>query len=177
MTIIDILQYPDPRLKRKGIKVTDFGAALQKLVDDMFATHYAAENCAALAATQLDIDPAPHVTVIDFSPGRDEPLCIVNGEIVACEGQQYEEEGCMSVGYDKQINLHTRVKRALKITAKGQDRYGQPLRLTAEGFLAKCIQHELDHLDGKLYLDRISVLKRNMVEKKLAKARKPLPNP
>lgn len=176
MAIIDILQYPNPRLTRKGIKVTDFGAALQKLVDDMLATHYAAENCAALAATQLDIDPAPHVTVIDLSPEHNQPLCIVNGEIITCEGQQYEEEGCMSVGYGLQICLHARVKRAQKITVKGQDRYGQGLQLTAEGFLAKCIQHELDHLNGKIYLDRISGLKRKIIEKKLAKAQK-LGNP
>ncbi len=177
MAIIDILQYPDPRLKRKGSRVTDFGECLQQLVNDMFATHHAAENCAALAATQLDVEPAPHVTVIDLSPDHSQPLCIVNGQIIASAGEQYEEEGCMSVSHNAQVYVYARVRRALKITVKGQNRYGQPLQLTAEGFLAKCIQHELDHLNGKIYLDRISGLKRKIIEKKLAKAQKLLHNP
>lgn len=172
MTILKILQYPDVRLKRKGIKVRDFGDNFQKIVDDMFATHYAADNCAALAATQLDIENAPHVTVIDFSPEHDQPLCIVNGEIIAREGEQYEEEGCMSVGVDIEIYLHAKVKRALKITVKAQDRHGQSVEFEADGFMAKCIQHELDHLDGKIFLDRISLLKRTILEKKLVKEKK-----
>jgi len=172
MAIIDILQYPDTRLKRKGIKVEDFGKDFQKTIDDMFATHYAADNCAALAATQLNIEQPPHVTVIDFSPEHNQPLCIVNGEIIEREGEQYEEEGCMSVGCDIKIYLHARVKRALKITVKAQDRYGKPFELTVDDYMAKCIQHELDHLDGKVFLDRISPLKRKMLEKKLAKEKK-----
>lgn len=172
MTILKILQYPDPRLKRKGIKVENFNEGFQKLIDDMFATHYAADNCAALAATQLDIENAPHVTVIDFSPEHDQPLCIVNGEIIAREGEQYEEEGCMSVGVDIEIYLHAKVKRALKIKVKAQDRYGQTVEFDVEGFMAKCIQHELDHLDGKIFLDRLSPLKRKMLEKKLIKEKR-----
>ena len=172
MAIIDILQYPDPRLKRKGLKVEDFGEVFQTTVDDMFATHYAADNCAALAATQLDIDNAPHVTVIDFSPERDQPLCIVNGEIISREGEQNEEEGCMSVGADIEIYLHANVKRALKIKVRAHDRYGKAVEFEVEGYMAKCIQHELDHLEGKIFLDRISSLKRRMLEKKLGKEKR-----
>lgn len=174
MAIIDILQYPDPRLGRKGIPVTDFGPEFQRVVDDMFETHYSAENCAALAATQLALDPAPHVTVIDFSENRDHPLCIVNGKITVRDGEQYDEEGCMSVGCDQGISLHSRVKRAMNIEVNGQDRHGQELIIKASGFMAKCIQHELDHLSGLIFLDHLSSLKREMLEKKLIKARRGL---
>jgi peptide deformylase len=169
MATVDILQYPDKRLKRKAIRVTDFGDEFQHYVDTMFATHYAAENCAALAATQLDLAPAYHVTVIDFSAKHDQPLCIVNGEIIARAGQQNEEEGCMSVGCDVDIYLHGRVKRSLEITVRAQDRFGEPFEMQAEGYMAKCIQHELDHLDGKIFLDHLSSLKRKILEKKLNK--------
>lgn len=169
MSIVSILQYPDPRLKRTGVKVEDFGSDFQTYVDSMFATHYNAENCAALAATQLDLDPAYHVTVIDLSPQGDQPLCIVNGEIIEREGLQNEEEGCMSVGCDVEIYIHSRVKRAQRIKVRAQDRYGEPFEMEAEGYMAKCIQHELDHLEGKIFLDHLSSLKRNMLEKKLNK--------
>ena len=167
MSIIKILQYPDPKLRRIGIKVTDFGDATQKIIDDMFETHYAAENCAALAATQLDIPNAPHITVIDFSENKDQPLCLVNGKIVAREGVAIETEGCMSVGCGGEI--FSQVKRAAKISVEAQDRKGKTIAFEAEGFMAKCIQHELHHLDGKLYIDLLSDMKRNQVEKKLKK--------
>lgn len=167
MAIIEILQYPDKRLKRQGITVTEFGKATQKIIDDMFETHYSAENCAALAATQLNIPKAPHISVIDFSAQKNEPLCIVNGEIIHKEGEQFEEEGCMSVqGLDC---VFTQVKRALKIKIKAQDRHGEVFEMEAEGFMAKCIQHELDHLNGKIYLDRVSQLKRQRIEKQIIK--------
>lgn len=166
---VDILQYPDKRLKRKAIAVTDFGDDFQQYVDSMFEAHYAADNCAALAATQLDLEPAYHVTVIDFSPQHDQPLCIVNGDIIEREGLQNEEEGCMSVGCDIDIYLHGKVKRAMNIKLKAQDRHGEFFEMEAEGYLAKCIQHELDHLDGKIFLDHLSSLKRKILEKKLDK--------
>ena len=172
MAKVDILQYPDPRLKRKGQAVTDFGDEFQQYIDTMFETHYAATNCAALAATQLDLEPAYHVTVIDFSPNHDQPLCIVNGEIIAREGEQNEDEGCMSVGCDENIYVHAKVRRAYKIKLKAQDRHGKIFEMEAEEFMAKCIQHELDHLDGKIFLDHLSPLKRKMTEKKLVKERR-----
>lgn len=176
MALIRILQYPDPRLKTLAKKVTDFkDPSFQKIVDDMFETHYAATNCAALAATQLDIQNPPHVTVIDFSPEKNSPLCLVNASIVAREGERHEEEGCMSVGCDIGINLYEKVNRSDKIKVSAYDRHGNPLELEADGFMAKCIQHELDHLDGKIFLDRLSKLKRHRLEKKLDKSKRNQP--
>lgn len=167
MTVLRILQYPDPRLKTKGRKVEDFGAATQKIIDDMFETHYAADNCAALAATQLDIIDPPHITVIDFSPEKNQPLCVVNGEIVARDGETHTEEGCMSVGGPGGTGPFEKVKRAEKITLKAFDRHGKPFEMEADGFMAKCIQHELDHLDGTVFIDRLSGLKKKRVQKRL----------
>ncbi len=168
MTILRILHYPDPKLAQKARKVSDFGPALQKTIDDMFETHYAQENCAALAATQLEIADPPHVTVIDFSEAKNEPLCLVNAEIIERHGEMYEFEGCMSVVG----GIYEKVKRAAQITVKAQDRHGNPLEFSAEGFMAKCIQHELDHLNGKLFIDHLSTLKRSMVDKKVAKLKR-----
>ena len=176
MPIVKILQYPDPRLKRKAVQVDDFGPEFQQYVDTMFATHYHADNCAALAATQLDLNPGYHVTVIDFSPNHDQPLCIVNGEIIEREGEQNEEEGCMSVGCDVDIFLHAHVRRAYKIKIRAQDRHGKSFEMEAEGYMAKCIQHELDHLQGKVFLDHLSALKRKVLEKKLRKQLRALDN-
>jgi peptide deformylase len=167
MAIVDILQYPDPRLRLKGQQVTDFGDAFQQVIDDMFETHYAAENCAALAATQLDIPNAPYVTVIDFSEKKDQPLCLVNARIVEKDGATFEGEGCMSVelGYEK-------VKRAEKIKVESQDRHGNEQNFEADGFMAKCIQHELDHLEGLLFIDHISKMKKDRIRKKIEKHRR-----
>lgn len=170
MTKLAILQYPNIRLKNKARKVKNFDTAFQKIVDDMFETHYGSKNCAALAATQLDIKDPPHVTVIDFSAEKNQPLCLVNAEIIEREGETDEEEGCMSVGDGGSV--WSKVKRAAKIKVKAQDRHGKALDFEADGFMAKCIQHELDHLDGTLYIDRISSLKRSRLIKKLEKIRK-----
>ena len=165
MTMIRILQYPDSRLRIKGEKVSDFGAETQKMIDDMLETHYASENCAALACTQLDFKKPKHITVIDFSQNKNEPICLINAEIIEKQGSETSGEGCMSVAgaaYEK-------VTRAAKIRVQAQDRYGKPLDFEADGFLAKCIQHELDHLDGKLFIDYISNLKRDRIKKKIEK--------
>lgn len=164
MTMIKILQYPDPRLKRKAVRVETFDDALQAVIDDMFETRYATPNCAALAATQLDLDPAWHITVIDLSEKSDTPLCLVNAEIIESEGVQNELEGCMSVYPDF---FHEKVKRALKIKVKAQDRYGKSQEFEAEGYLAKCIQHELDHLNGKVYIDRLQGFKAEKLKHKI----------
>jgi peptide deformylase len=167
MPIITILQYPDPKLRRKGITVNDFGDVTQKIIDDMFETHYAATNCAALAATQLDIANAPHITVIDFSESKDQPLCLVNGKIVHREGSVTDTEGCMSVGGGSEI--FSKVKRSEKIKVVAQDRHGENIEFEADGFMAKCVQHELDHLDGKLYIDLLSPLRKNKFTKDMKK--------
>ena len=173
MATIKILQYPDPRLKTVARKVENFNDPhLQQIIDDMFETHYAADNCAALAATQLDIVDPPHVTVIDFSQNKDEPLCLVNGEILSGEGTHTEEEGCMSVGCDLGVGVYDKVTRPATVNVRAYDRHGKLLEFTAEGFMAKCIQHELDHLNGKIFLDHLSKLKRQRLEKKLEKLKR-----
>lgn len=165
MTVVKILQYPDPRLKIKGEKITDFGADTQRMIDDMFETHYASQNCAALACTQLDFKHPKHITVIDFSEEKNEPLCLVNAEIIERSGKETSGEGCMSVGGAAYEN----VTRSEKIKVKAQDRHGKEMIFEAEGFMAKCIQHELDHLDGKLFIDHLSHLKRDRIKKKIEK--------
>ncbi len=165
MTILKILQYPDPRLRRKAKLVTDFDAHIKKIIDDMFETHYATDNCAALAATQLDIEDPPFITVIDFSPKKNQPLCLVNAEIIERDGELTQEEGCMSVGG----NTYEKVTRAARIKVRALDRDGKPLEFSADGFMAKCIQHELDHLHGKIFLEYLSTLKRKRADKRIAK--------
>lgn len=173
MAIIKILQHPNPRLKTRGYRVTDFGESTQKIIDDMFETHYASNNCAALAATQLDIKVPPHITVIDFSEKKDQPLCLVNGEILSREGETNTEEGCMSLSASKRGGgVYAKVKRAAKIRVRAQDRHGKLMEFNADGFMAKCIQHELDHLDGKLFIDHLSPLKRNLLLDQLKKHKK-----
>lgn len=168
MAIYDILQHPNPRLRQKSTPVDDVKSErIQTIIDNMFDTHYAQENCAALAATQLDIQDPPMITVIDFSPKHDQPLCLVNPEVLEPEGEQTEDEGCMSVGLG--ANIYEKVTRAAKIRVKALDRDGKPLDFEAEGFMAKCIQHEVDHLHGKLYIDKLSSLKRTRVDKKIEK--------
>lgn len=162
MAKLRILQYPDPRLKTKAEPVEKIDDAIQKIIDDMFETHYATENCAALAATQLDIANPKRITVIDFSPEKNQPLCLINPEIIEASGEMNEEEGCMSVSG----GIYEKVKRATKIKVQALDRDGQPLEFEAEGFMAKCIQHELDHLNGVVFLDHLSLLKRQRIDKK-----------
>jgi peptide deformylase len=166
MTIIKILQYPDKRLKRIGVRVENFDETIQKVIDDMFETRYATSHCAALAATQLDLEIPWCITVIDLSKDNNEPLCLVNPEITQLDGEQIEYEGCMSVYPDL---IHEKVKRAMRIQVKAQDRHGQPLDFSAEGYLAKCIQHEVDHLNGGLYLDRLPQFKLERIAKKVKK--------
>jgi len=166
MTIIRILQYPDPRLSTKAERVEVFDDALQKTIDDMFETHYNTENCAALAATQLDFVRPKAITVIDFSPNKDQPLCLVNPEIIWRSEELLDEaEGCMSV----QGGIYEKVGRSLRITVKAQDRNGKPFEMDAEGFMAKCIQHEVDHLNGKIFIDHLSRLKRQRLDKRFEK--------
>ena len=175
MSVIRILQYPDPRLKTTAKRVEDFHCpTFQKIVDDMSDTYFAAENCAALAATQLDIIDPPHVTVIGTTEHDAGILHLVNAVIVKRDGQHTEEEGCMSVGCDIGAHVYEKVTRAAVVSVEAFDRHGKAIHFEAEGFMAKCVQHELDHLDGKIFLDRLSRLKRQRVEEKLAKAKRQL---
>lgn len=165
MSIIKILQYPHPRLKTVADPVLDFNDELQAIIDDMFDTHYNAENCAALAASQLDFQYPKRITVIDFSERKNEPLCLINPEIIESSGEATEPEGCMSLNY----GILAAVTRAAKIKVQAQDRYGNSLCFEADGFMSQCIQHEIDHLNGHIFLDHLSTLKRYRLDKKIKK--------
>lgn len=168
MSIIEIIQYPDPRLALVAKPVDVFDDDVKKVIDDMFDTHYAQENCAALANSQMAFKKPQRITVIDFSENKDEPLCLVNPEIIDHKGETYTEEGCMSVPG----GIISKVKRAEIITVKALDKMGKPIQFEADGFLAKCIQHELDHLNGVLFIDHVSQLKRQKIDKRLLKLHK-----
>ena len=152
MSALTILEYPDPRLRKVAAPVTEFDGSLVKLVRDMAETMYAAPGV-GLAATQVDVHK--RVIVIDVSDAKDDLLVLVNPEIVMAEGESECEEGCLSVpGY------YDKVVRAARITVRAQNEYGEPIERTAEGLLAVCIQHEMDHLLGKMFVDYLSPLKR-----------------
>ncbi len=166
--MVAILNYPYPRLHVKAERVTDVKSPdIQCIIDDMFDTLAHTENCAGLAATQLDFENPKAITVLnDYSEDGKQPLCLVNPEIIEAEGEACEEEGCMSV-YSEHI--HTPVKRAAKIKVRALDRDGNPIEYVATGFSAKLIQHEVDHLNGMLYIQRLSPLKRARIDEKIKK--------
>jgi peptide deformylase len=163
MALLTILQHPDPRLRQKAQPVTTFDADLQRLIDDMFETMYAAPGV-GLAATQVGI--AKRLAVMDCAEDKaqPQPIVIINPEIVEPSDKQDMEEGCLSVpGVGEKVQRYNRLKlRAL-------DRHGQPFEMLAEGLMAQAVQHEIDHLDGALYFDRLSSLKRERLLKKLRK--------
>jgi len=166
MALLPILEFPDPRLRTvaRPVDPAAIDDAFRRLVDDMFETMYAAPGI-GLAASQVDVHQ--RFMVIDVSESKSEPLVFVNPRIVAQEGVQTCQEGCLSVP-----GIYADVKRAEKITVQALDRDGQPWEIAADGLLAVCIQHEMDHLDGKLFVDYLSPLKRDMVKRKLAKQRR-----
>lgn len=164
MAIRIILEYPDPRLRTRAQPVTEFNAALGQVIDDMFETMYAAPGI-GLAATQVDFHK--RLIVIDVSEAHNEPLVLINPEILEREGAAETEEGCLSVP-----GIYDDVKRAARIRLRAQDRTGTVFEHDCDGVLAVCIQHELDHLDGKLFVDYLSDLKRQRIRKKLEKERK-----
>jgi peptide deformylase len=152
MALLPILEYPDPRLKKVAAPVKSFTPDIVKLVRDMAETMYAAPGI-GLAATQVDVHK--RIIVIDISEAKDDLLVLVNPEIVAAEGEAECEEGCLSVpGY------YDKVTRAARITVRARNERGEPIERTAEGLLAVCIQHEMDHLIGKMFVDYLSPLKR-----------------
>ena len=163
MALLEILQHPDPRLRQKAAPVTQFDPPLQRLIDDMFETMYAAPGV-GLAATQVGI--AKRVAVMDTSEDKAQPkpMVIINPEIYEAGDRQAMDEGCLSVaGYSD------KVERYNKLRMRALDRNGQPFELEAEGLMAQAIQHEIDHLDGKLYIDYLSSLKRERLRKKMEK--------
>ncbi|MFA6409834.1 MAG: peptide deformylase [Gammaproteobacteria bacterium] len=167
MTLLSILQYPDLRLRNKAKVVTDpTSPEVQKIIADMLRTLANAESCAALAANQLDIQNPPAITVINPMPGSEEILCLINPEVVEKSGESIEEEGCMSVCPNK---ISAKIPRAEKVTVRALNKEGKPIEIKAEGLLARCLQHEIDHLNGILYIDYLSPLKRKRIEKKILK--------
>ena len=164
MALRTILEFPDARLRTRARPVTVFNAALGTLIDDLFETMYAAPGI-GLAATQVDVHQ--RVIVIDISSDRSGALALVNPEILSREGEASTEEGCLSVP-----GIFDEVRRAAKIRLRFQDVHGEVLENDYEDILAVCIQHEMDHLEGKLFVDYLSDLKRERIRKKLDKERR-----
>ncbi len=170
MARLDILHYPDARLHTVAKPVQAVDARIRTLVDDMAETMYAA-NGIGLAATQIDVHE--RVIVIDISETRTELRAFINPEIIASSGRKEGEEGCLSVP-----GIYDRVTRAERVTVRALDRDGKVFELEADGLLAVCIQHEMDHLLGKVFVDYLSGLKRTRIKTKLAKqAREHRPDP
>ncbi len=171
MTILRILDYPDPRLKKVAKPVTDFNDEnVQRDLDDLLETMNNTKHCGGLAATQVDIkDPYRMFVFFDSDDSKSKPAYIINPEIVEMVGEVDEEEGCMSV-YPQYV--HANVKRPEKTTIKGFDRKGKPVEMTRDGYVAKLFVHEVDHLNGKIYIDHLSSLKRKLIDKKITKVRR-----
>lgn len=167
MALLPILEFPDPRLRTRAAPLEAaevVGEKFQALLDDMFETMYAAPGI-GLAASQVDVHQ--RFMVIDVSETHDAPLVFINPEIIARDGEQVYQEGCLSVP-----GIFADVTRANQIRVRALGRDGQSFEMEADGLLAVCIQHEMDHLEGKLFVDYLSPLKREMVKKKLAKHKK-----
>ena len=164
MTCLTILEFPDPRLRTRATPVASVDGSLRDLIDDMLETMYAAKGI-GLAATQVDVHK--RVLVTDVSEGRDEPRAFINPEILSRDGVETSQEGCLSVpGY------YDEVERAARIRIRALGRDGKSFEEDLDGLLAICVQHEIDHLDGKLFVDYLSEMKRQRVRKKLEKERK-----
>ena len=164
LSVLTILEFPDERLRKKAVAVQAVDGNVKKLVDDMLETMYQAKGV-GLAATQVNVHQ--RIVVIDVSEEKDNPLCLINPEIIAKEGAEESEEGCLSVP-----GFFETVKRAERIKVKALDKEGKPFEFEADDLLAVCVQHELDHLEGKLFVDYISSLKRQRIKKKLEKIHK-----
>lgn len=164
MARLPILEYPDPRLRTKATAVAEVDDEIRSLVADLLETMYAAPGI-GLAATQVDVHQ--RILVTDVSEERDDPLCLINPEILTMEGEISYEEGCLSVP-----GVFEPVDRAERIRVRAMDETGEVREFDAEGLLAICIQHEIDHLEGKLFVDYLSSLKRDRLKKKLVKKAK-----
>lgn len=164
MAILQILQYPDERLHKVAKKVGQVGEATRRLIKDMAETMYAAPGV-GLAATQVDVHE--QIIVVDISETHDQLQVFINPEILSMGGEQEGEEGCLSVP-----GIYETVRRAEKLTVRALDLQGESFTLEAEGFLAVCIQHEIDHLRGKVFVEYLSSLKQTRLRAKLKKRRR-----
>lgn len=165
MSVLQVLHIPDERLRKVAKPVEEVNAEIQRIVDDMFETMYAEEGI-GLAATQVDIHQ--RIIVIDVSENRDERLVLINPELLEKSGETGIEEGCLSIPEQRAL-----VPRAEKVKIRALDRDGNPFELEADGLLAICIQHEMDHLVGKLFIDYLSPLKQQRIRQKVRKTRPP----
>jgi peptide deformylase len=164
MTRLTILEYPDPRLRTRATPVAAVDAPLRELIDDMLETMYAA-NGIGLAATQVNVHQ--RLLVADVSEGRNVPQVFINPEILSRDGKEVSQEGCLSVpGY------YDEVERAARVRVRALGRDGKPFESDLEGLLAICVQHEIDHLDGRLFVDYLSEMKRQRVRKKIEKEKR-----
>lgn len=161
MAKLPILTFPNPRLRTKAKPVREVDEKVRQLVADMFETMYAAPGI-GLAATQVDVPL--RVVVIDVSDTNDAPLCLINPEILDLSGVEQMDEGCLSVP-----GFYESVSRAERVRVRALDRDGKPFEIETDGLLAVCIQHEIDHLDGKLFVDYLSSLKRQRIRRRLEK--------
>jgi peptide deformylase len=164
MALLNILHFPDSRLRTVAKAVTEFDAELKQLVSDMFETMYEAPGI-GLAATQ--VDRHIRLLVMDVSEARNQPRCLINPEIIESDGEEEMDEGCLSVP-----GFYEKVRRAEHIRVRAQNQDGEVSEFEAEGIEAVCIQHEMDHLEGKLFVDYLSNLKRNRIRSKLVKQQK-----
>jgi peptide deformylase len=164
MALLPILEFPDPRLRTRAAPVATFDAELGQLIDDMLETMYAAPGI-GLAATQVNVHQ--RVIVIDISEQKDQPQVLINPEILARDGVELTEEGCLSVP-----QVFEEVERAARVRVRARDRDGAVLEREFDGLLAVCVQHEMDHLDGKLFVDYLSSLRRERIRRKLEKDRR-----
>jgi len=164
MALLNILHFPDPRLRTIAKPVTEFDAELKQFVSDMFETMYEAPGI-GLAATQ--VDRHIRLLVLDVSDARNQPRCLINPEIIESDGEEEMDEGCLSVP-----GFYEKVRRADHIRVRAQNEDGVIKEFEAEGIEAVCIQHEMDHLEGKLFVDYLSNLKRNRIRSKLIKMQK-----
>jgi peptide deformylase len=164
MALLNILHFPDPRLRTVAKAVSEFDANLKQLVSDMFETMYEAPGI-GLAATQ--VDRHIRLLVMDVSEGHNQPRCLINPLILSADGEEEMDEGCLSVP-----GFYEKVTRAEHIRVRTQDTDGTTSEFEAEGIEAVCIQHEMDHLEGKLFVDYISPTKRQLIRKKLQKLQK-----
>jgi peptide deformylase len=163
MSILNILHYPDERLRTVAAPVEKVDDEIRTLVDDMFETMYQAPGI-GLAATQVDVHK--RLLVIDVSEDKSEPLCFINPTIIDSSGEEKMDEGCLSVP-----GIYEPVIRAKQITVRALNRDGESFDMDVDGLLAVCIQHEMDHLEGKLFVDYLSELKRQRIRKKMQKLR------
>jgi peptide deformylase len=161
MALLTLVYHPHPALHKVADPVTEFNDELKTFIQDMYETMYK-ENGVGLAAPQVAI--SKRIAVVDVSEERNKPFCIINPEIIEKEGMEMMEAGCLSVP-----NTYDKVPRATKVKVRAQDETGKFFEIEGEGLLGHCLQHEIDHLHGKLYIDYLSPLKRNMLIKKMNK--------